>query len=138
MPKEIRKELDRIISGYVQNKERLDSLKKVCDTDNKEIKKLIPQLVEQVEGQDKWVYDTEDGISVVLNTTKKQTLNEDKLLDILKNSGVKIKGLIKKKEYVDLDVLEDAMYKQLIGHDLMMQIDKCRSVKETQVLTVKR
>lgn len=132
----VKRQFEKIVSVYVENKEHLDSLKKMCDADNKEIKKMLPTLVEEQDG--KWVYDTPDGIKVTVNTTKKESLNEEKLLEVIKKSGIEVDGLVKTKEYVDLDVLETAMYAQLIGHDLMLEIDKCREVKETQVLTVKR
>lgn len=113
----------------------MDTIKKVCDEDNKSIKSILTTLPQVSDG--KWEHES-GGYKATVNTTKKQSLNEDKLLDILQNADLNIEGLIKTKEYVDMDVLEDAMYKQLIEHDVLMQIDSCREVKETQVLTIKK
>lgn len=127
--------LDELIPKYGEDKASLDSIKKVCDEENRSIKTLITTLPEVSEG--KWEHESQ-GYRVVVNTTKKQSFNEDKLLEILQNSNLNIDGLIKTKEYVDMDVLEDAMYKQLLDHDTMMEIDSCREVKKTQVLTIKK
>ena len=127
--------LDELIPRYAEDKASLDDIKKVCDEENKSIKSILTTLPEISDG--KWEHEA-GGYKVTVNTTRKQSLNEDKLLDILQNADLNIEGLIKTKEYVDMDVLEDAMYKQLIEHDVMMQIDGCREVKETQVLTIKK
>ena len=126
--------LNDLITKYAEDKASLDTIKKVCDEENKSIKAIITSLPPISDG--KWEHEY-NGLKVTVNTTRKQTLNEDKLLDIIESANLDIAGLVKQKSYVDMDVLEDAMYKQLLGHDLMMQIDSCREVKTTQVLTLK-
>ena len=126
-------DLERVVTEYAKGKDELDSLKKVCDEQNKAIKSLMSTLIEPDNG--KRIYEIGDIVCTV-NQTKKESFNEDKLLDVLRLCPVE--GLIKTREYVDMDVLEDAIYKQEIGQDLLMEIDSCREVKETQVLTIKR
>lgn len=134
-PKQEVELLNELIPRYAEDKASLDNIKKVCDEENKSIKSILTTLPEISEG--KWEHEHE-GYKVTVNTTKKQSLNEDKLLAIIQEANLPIEGLVKTKEYVDMDVLEDAMYKQLIGHNVMRQIDSCREVKQTQVLTIKK
>ena len=133
------KSFTEIIHEYADNKIELDSIKKICDEQNKAIKAAMTEMESVSDG--KWEYE-DDTVKAIVNTTCKQTLDEDMLLDVFtaqQSLGKELpEGLIKTKSYVDLDVLEDAMYKQLIGPELMMEIDNCRIVKKTQVLTVKK
>lgn len=132
-------DLEGLITRYAALKENLDELKKECDKYNKDIKTFITELPTVSDG--KWEKEVDDIICTVNTTVKKSFrqesfITDERLIKILKDLG--IKGVIKRQEYVDIDVLEDAMYKQQIGQEAMLEIDKLREVKETQVLTIKR
>lgn len=120
--------LDTLIPQYAENKSMLDDYKKICDSENKQIKELMDEGSYEAGG-----YKATKLVSV------RETMNEDKLLDILQNiSGSYENGLIKTKEYVDMDVLESMLYKGLIDKEVLMEIDKCRESKEVITLRISK
>jgi hypothetical protein len=66
---------------------------------------------------------------------KSESLDEEKVIEILKRNN--IKGIIKRKEYVDESLLEDAIYAGKLNQDILNEISSCRVVKETIALTIK-
>jgi hypothetical protein len=70
------------------------------------------------------------GIAVKCITAEKETINEDMLIPILKEK--KIKKVVKKKEYVDMEALENAIYN---GQLSAAEIAKC--VEKTPVVTLR-
>ena len=120
--------LDSLIPRYAENKAMLDDYKKICDEENKKIKELM----------DEGSYEA-NGYKATKSVQVRETMNEDKLLDVLQNiSGSYENGLIKTKEYVDMDVLESMLYKGKIPKDILMQIDKCRETKEVVTLRISK
>ena len=70
-------------------------------------------------------------------------MNEDKLLELFtsnKNTYEKCVqlGIIKTREYVDDKELENAIYRQELSKKLVLEMDKCKDVKKTPYLTVKK
>jgi len=120
--------LEELIPLYGQQKQDFDSLKKVVDTHNSEIKKLMLDGCMSEK--------TVDGYKATCSVTERETLNEVKLLEILKQAKINVNGLIKTREFVDMDVLEDAIYKDLIPEDVLVSMDTCREVKEVVTLRV--
>lgn len=53
-------------------------------------------------------YTTSDGIKASITITNKPIFDEDKLIEFIKSTGVK--GIIKTKEYIDMEALENALY----------------------------
>lgn len=119
--------LDTLIPAYAENKAMLDDYKKICDDENKQIKELM----------DEGSYEA-GGYKATKIIQQRESINEDKLLDILKEAGFAQTSLIKTKEYVDLDELESAIYKGLLDEDMLMQIDKCRESKEVVTLRISK
>lgn len=119
--------LDELIPQYAENKGILDDYKKICDDENKKIKELM----------DEGSYEA-GGWKATKTVQQRESMNEDKLLDILKKAGFAQTSLIKTKEYVDMDELESAIYKGLLDEDMLMQIDKCRESKEVVTLRISR
>lgn len=119
--------LDTLIPTYAKNKAMLDDYKKICDDENKQIKELM----------DEGSYET-SGWKATKSIQHRETMNEDKLLDILKQypTACYEQGLIKTKEYVDMDVLESMIYKGVIDKNVLLEIDKCRESKEVVTLKV--
>lgn len=118
--------LDVLIPRYAVNKAQAAELKKVCDVQNKEIKEL--RLNEKLD-----LY-TVNGYKAIRSVSKRESFDEDKLVKILKK--VDIEGLIKTKEYVDMDILEDAIYRGQLGEDTILALDSCKEVKEVVTLKV--
>lgn len=121
--------LDELIPRYAENKSLLDDYKKICDEENKQIKDMME------EGS----YEA-NGYKATKSVQHRETMNEDKLLDIMRNHKdlAEVCELIKTKDYIDMDALESAIYKGKISNDILMEIDKCREVKEVVTLRISK
>lgn len=116
--------LDELITSYYENKTTQDNYKKICESQNKEIKSLIGI----------GTHETEDYKATVFETSRVE-FDEDKLITILKASNVKA---VKTKEYVDMDELENLIYHNEISADVLKLISDCKHEKKTQTLRVTR
>lgn len=125
MARKVTKDLDSLIPRYAENKSILDDYKKICETENKQIKELME------EGS----YEA-GGYKATKSVQTRESFNEDKLLDLLRQYDVG--DIIKTKEYVDMDALESAIYKGKIDKELLLAIDKCRESKEVITLRVSK
>ena len=119
--------LDTLIPQYAENKSMLDDYKKICDNENKQIKELM----------DEGSYEA-GGYKATKTISTRDSINEDKLLDVLIRAGFKNTPIIRTKEYVDMDALESALYKGQIEEDILMEIDKCRESKEVVTLRISK
>ena len=121
-------ELKELILIYYDNKQNLDFYKKECDAGNAEIKKLMAeQKIKDYEV---------DGIVAKYVIQNKESMNEEALLKLLKEKGYT--NVIKTKEYVDMDALENALYHDEIDKDTVVEMDKCKEVKEVIQLRVSK
>lgn len=119
---------EELVKSYASNKNSLDEIKKLCDYQNAEIKKYMV---------DAGINDYEiDDIIIKYGVQHRETVNEDKLLEVMKQNNMA--SVIKAKEYVDADALEDAIYKGLVPADVLMQIDTCRECKEVETLKISK
>ena len=128
--------LDDLIPNYALNKKELDTYKKVCDTVGAKIKDLMFAA-------DKDEYRAGDWIAK-RTVVHKETLDEAKLIQVLRKYD--IPGIIKTKEYVDMDALEAYLYNMYKDETRLLDdsisaisrdIANCREVKEEVRLTVK-
>lgn len=119
-------DLDTLIPQYTVNKNELDSYKKLCDKENAQIKAIMKDFV---------VTEYEaGGYKASYIVSKRETLNEEKLLEVAHQFG--ISEIVKTKEYIDFDALEKAIYDGRISEDIMMEMDKAKEVKEVVTLRV--
>lgn len=121
--------LEQLIDAYALNKNELDSYKKICDAENAEIKALMTELE-----LDK--ASTED-YTATLSIQHRETMDEDKLLEVLRNAGY-ADIVIRTKEYVDMDLLESAIYHEMIDKDTLLAMQRCKEVKEVQTLKISK
>jgi hypothetical protein len=119
--------LDNLIPQYAENKAMLDDYKKICDKENKQIKELMTDDTYEAGG-----YKATKSVSV------RETMNEDKLLELLIAKGYKDTKVIKQKYYVDMDTLESAIYSGQIPKEDLLEIDKCRESKEVVTLRISK
>ena len=119
--------LDTLIPQYAENKSMLDDYKKICDNENKQIKELME------EGS----YET-GGWKATKTISTRETMNEEKLLDVAKKNSYYLSDIIKTKEYIDMDKLESLLYKGNISKEVLMEIDKCRESKEVVTLRISK
>lgn len=118
--------LEELISAYYENKNELDSYKKICDSQNSQIKQRMSDME----------LDTFEfgSYKAKITVSNRETTNEDKLLAVMKRYG--ITDAIKTKEYVDMDALENYLYHNVTSAELANDIDACIERKEVKSLKV--
>jgi len=115
--------LQELIPHYQLNKHAMDSYKKLVDKDNKEIKKIMleSQLPEFIVGD----------IKATCSVSEREDFIEEALIEKLKE--MKVGGVIKMKEYVDMDALENAIYNGKLN---AAELASCQTKKEVVTLRV--
>ena len=122
-----------LIPEYGNHKATLDEYDKICKSENAEIKEIMAE-----EGIDSM---SAGGYKVTYTVTEKQTMNEAKLLDVLHKhfgNGPDVYGIMKLKEYVDTDALENAIYKGDIPKEVLIEMDNCREKKQVPTLRISK
>ena len=106
-----------------QLEELSEQFKSVCDEfssiDNK--KKALSSILKtmmQDFGVTKYISDS--NISISMSTRQNISFDEDKLISLCKSWN--IDGLVKKKEYVDMDVLERVLYNDTSLREQVKQV----------------
>lgn len=127
--------LGDLIDSFGKNNDSFKALKKIVDKENADIKKLMLENIIADENNSR-VYKTDDYIAT-LSIQDRSTMNEEKLIEWLKKNKFE-KGIVKKKEYVDSEALEKAIYNEVIPADKVGDMDVCKEPKDVQVLTVKK
>ena len=117
--------LDELVPKYAQDKAELDALKKVCESENNSIKTQMYEL-----GED--VY-TAGGYTAKRVVSHREVINEELLIAMLQKH--KIEGVIKTKEYVDMDALENYLYNNEPSAELAADLAKCKS--DTEVIQLR-
>lgn len=118
--------LNELIPQFYEHKQELDKYKKICEGENSDIKREMEnQKITECNVQ---------GLNAKYIVKKKESMDEQKLIQVLKERGYE--NFIKTREYVDMDDVESALYHNGIDKDTIMEMDKCRSVKEIIELRV--
>ena len=117
------KSLNELIPAYYTNKERLENYKRLVEKQNKDIKELM---------EDESVYEIDEYRANVSISTR-VSMDEAQLLMILKANNIDV---IKTREYVDMDELENKIYHNDIPKDVLKLIGECKSEKEVKTLRV--
>lgn len=115
--------LEEKLKEFSPQKMSFDILKKSIDRMNKGIKSLMGEM-------DITEYEV-DGIKASRSISERMSFNEEVLLDKLKELGME--QLIKTKEYVDMEGLEKAIYKNHIKPEDLVG---CQEVKLVESLRV--
>lgn len=117
--------LTELLPIYHMQKSEMDSIKKVIDKENAEIKTLMraSNLSEFVAGD----------IKATCSVSERQDFIEEALIEKLKE--MKVRGIIKKKEYVDMDALENAIYNGKVD---AAALASCQTTKEVVTLRVSK
>ena len=118
------KKLEELIPIYKQNKTEADSYKKICDSYNTEIKKIMVD-------NDLTSFSV-DGIKATCTKAYREEFIEEALIQKIKS--LKVKGVIKTKEYVDMEALENAIYN---GELNAAELASCQTSKEVITLRIK-
>jgi hypothetical protein len=115
--------LSQLLPVYEANKSKMDSYKKLVDKDNKEIKSIMLGA-----GLREFVV---DDIKASCSVSEREDFIEEALIAKLKE--MKVRGIVKKKEYVDMDALENAIYNGKIDAAVLAD---CQTKKEVVTLKV--
>ena len=117
--------LSQLLPVYEANKSEMDSYKKLVDRDNKEIKSIMlgAEMGEFVV----------DDIKASCSVSVREDFVEEALIAKLKE--MKIRGVVKKKEYVDMDALENAIYNGKVD---AASLADCQTKKEVVTLRVSK
>lgn len=119
-----------LIPKYGDDKNVLDEYTKICKSENDEIKNIMSE-----EGVDSM---TAGGYKVTYSVSTRQTMNEDKLLALLQDKVSAESGIIKTKKYIDMDMLEKAIYNGAIPKEVIIEMDNCREKKEVATLRISK
>ena len=120
--------LAELLPIYHKQKSEMDSIKKVVDKENAEIKTLMQSadIPEFVAGD----------IKATCSVSERQDFIEEALIEKVKE--LKVRGIVKKKEYVDMDALENAIYNGKINAAALASCQTTKSVVTLRVSKVKR
>lgn len=124
----VKEKLTQLIDDYGKQRSKVDNEKAKADLLNNEIKMLM----------EKHELDSFDGdnFSAKYIVQKREMWDEEALIKLMKSTD--IKDIVKKKEYIDWDCLENAIYHDKLSKSVLMRMDKLRTIKETPTLRVSK
>lgn len=119
--------LSEMIDTYKTSKDKENALKKANNELNENIKTYMQENNMTSANSKNW--------TATLSCTKKESLNEDLAIEIIKKNlgGALLSSVIKQKEYIDEDALEKLVYN---GDFDINKLAKAKMVKETYTLRV--
>ena len=117
------------IDSYKESKDKENALKKANDKLNKTIKTYMQKHGIESANSEKY--------TATLSCTKKESLNEDLAIEIIKENlgGALLSSVIKQKEYIDEDALEKLVYN---GDFDINKLAKAKIVKSVYTLRVNK
>ena len=121
--------LSTAIDSYKESKDKENALKK----SNNELNETIKTYMQKHD----MTYANSEKYTATLSCTKKESLNEDIAIEIIKENlkGALLSFVIKQKEYIDEDALEKLVYN---GDFDINKLAKAKMVKETYTLRVNK
>ena len=123
--------LNNIVPVYFENNNEKKSYESLVKKSGEQIKAIMSDLGVSVFKVDKY--------TVSITSVDKSHMDEDKLLGLVKSEfpdNIKDK-IIKTREYIDHEALENAMYKGEINKDLTASMAKCMVEKTEYRLNVR-
>ena len=123
-----KQEFDSMVDDYVEAKKKEQEASKVTKVLGTQIKKYLSE-------DNLTSYDTADS-SISIQIRSSVSFDEENLIEYLKVAGLS-RGLVRKKEYIDFDALESAIYRGRLSDDVVKELEKFKITKTTQALVVK-
>lgn len=122
-------DLSKAIDKYKESKDTENALKKANNELNENIKTYMQEHNMTSANSENW--------TATLSCTKKESLNEDLAIEIIKENlgGALLSSVIKQKEYIDEDALEKLVYN---GDFDINKLAKAKIVKDTYTLRVNK
>lgn len=122
-------DITEIIDSYIANKGEADRYGKLAKSENEEIKRRMnDDGIDYCEG-------TSGAVKISVQT--KETFREEELIAFLKEVGAS-RGIVKKKEYIDFDALESAIYHSKISEDTVREMDRFKDKQEIVKLLISK
>lgn len=126
--------LETKIKGYCEAKEQEKSLKKDISALGNEIKEYLTSHDGKAEA---------DGWTVVLQPRNVESVDEEKMLYVIKSAWTEHNGsmqcpYIRTVEVLDMDALESAIYRGDISDETLLALDGCRTKTTQYALTYKK
>ena len=120
-------DLSMAIDKYKESKDNENALKKANNELNETIKTYMQEHDMTSANSEKY--------TATLSCTKKESLNEDLAIEIIKENlgGALLSSVIKQKEYIDEDALEKLVYN---GDFDINKLAKAKMIKETYTLRI--
>ena len=120
-------DLSTAIDKYKESKDKENALKKANNELNETIKTYMQEHGMESANSEKY--------TATLSCTKKESLNEDLAIEIIKENlgGALLNSVIKKKEYIDEDALEKLVYN---GDFDASKLERAKIVKKIQTLRI--
>ena len=127
--------IDELVEDYGKKDAEIKAIKKIADEEKEQIKDFLASQSERSYSA--------GGYTVTRVVTETETLNEERLLPILKRYWSSTHGsmqcpFIKTMEYIDMDALESAIYQKELTPSVLTEMDTCREVKTTVKLLCKK
>lgn len=127
-------ELEELIPNYGSNNELKNKYTKLATEQSKQIKEIM--------AKHKTTSYTVGAWTATVTDKKSQSMNEEALLEYFKRTlskeQLKELKLIKRKEYIDENALEDAIYKGKLSEDIVTGMESCQITKITPTLNMKK
>ena len=122
-------DLSKAIDEYKESKDKENALKKANNELNETIKTYMQEHDMESANSEKY--------TATLSCTKKESLNEDLAIEIIKENlgGALLSSVIKQKEYIDEDALEKLVYN---GDFDINKLSKAKIVKSVYTLRVNK
>ena len=121
--------LDKLIPEYGEKNTECNALKKVVADLNSKVKTAIHLALK--ENEDIKI----GGWECKLSVEESSEMNEEKLIEFAKIHKLDI---IRQREYIDFDALENLIYKGDISKKILVEMSKCKEIKKKEVLRINR
>lgn len=124
------------VSDFNDVVERYISAKRQEQEVNKVTKALGTEIKTYFRENNLTEYESVSGTRLNVQIRRSEKFDEESLIDYLKLAGLS-RGLVKKKEYIDYDALESAIYRGKLSNEQLKDLDKFKTVTETQALVMR-
>lgn len=126
--------LEKLVPTYAETKSMADDYKKQADEWNKQIKSSIKEISDESQKFEI------AGYKVDFQKQERTSMDEVMLMEVFKKHKkiqfAKDTGIIKTKEYIDFDALENALYNGRISEKIVNDMQDCKQTKVVEVLKV--
>lgn len=119
-------DITKLVNEYLELKPQEKELKDKIGEINSNIKSYLAET-----GED--TVTTSKG-SVYLSERKSDSYDEEGMIEFIKSLG--LRGIVKKKEYIDFDALESALYHEKFSEEQKKELNKFKTTKITKVLNI--